>query len=234
MEPKSKSDHFFDREENLYWKLYFFPCRRYFDRKFYVMDSFITLFLFLFLSCFIVYIFFYQPSLSDPTIESIKNTFLTCQLIAIVLPLILIFLSNLLAKTSKAFFTSLVLITILSLTLTLFFIGLKTFFHTTYLTEKLENYYELQAKDNPSMKKNSIHIGFTGIQIKNPKEVFLAQNKTAYHFFQLKTFLFTLLQVLLVIFELYLIQKLYKIEEQKSKLSKNDKILYDTEENVKF
>ena len=72
------------------------------------------------------------------------------------------------------------------------------------------------------------------IKIKSEKEYYIDECVKAYNIFSIRMYGIIGLNVLLIILLIYQIPKVSRIQEKRDKLSKDDEILFDEEENVKF
>ena len=95
-------------------------------------------------------------------------------------------------------------------------------------------FYEKYEKVNNTKNASKIKVGITGVEILNSKESYIEDSTKAYNVFTVKTVLYMVLQVLIVILTIYLSYRLTNIEIKKERLAKDDEVLYDEEQNVKY
>ena len=89
--------------------------------------------------------------------------------------------------------------------------------------------YETQANDNSKSLKFGL---FPGISISDPKEAYINESMSAYTNFSTKVIVYMVIQFIIVAILFYLSSRLSRIEEKKQRLSKDDKILFDEEQNI--
>ena len=204
-----------------------------YDKSF-VAISLITTFIIL-VTGFCAYLFAYKLPFEDP-IANVKNNFLTAQLIFLLVPIILTILAVFLTKSNKEnLIKYLRIIAILSLISILILWGVKFNLDNKYNNENVfASYYdEYEGKNNDEDSKR-ITIGLSGINVSSPKQAYITKNKDAYTNFTIKTIIYIFLQFLAVIFILYFSFRIEHIEEKKGKLKKEDEVLFDEKQNVKF
>ena len=114
----------------------------------------------------------------------------------------------------------------------LIFLGIKASMDSTYTKNKFEQIYILENGENNS--KTKIDIGITGVQIKTEKEYYIDECVKAYNIFYLRMYGIVAINILLIILLIYQIFKVAKIQESRDRISKDDAILFDEEENIKF
>ena len=72
------------------------------------------------------------------------------------------------------------------------------------------------------------------LKVIDSKEAYVIDSKTAYMQFTVKQTLYVIINVLVSMGILYLAGRISKIEEKKERLAKDDIVLNDEEENVKY
>ena len=103
---------------------------------------------------------------------------------------------------------------------------------TTYNKEEVfRNFYEqYEAKDNG--KKMDLKL--SGMKLVNEKEAYIKESQNAYTNFSVKVIMYLIVQLIMILILFYLSYRLSVREMKKGKLAKDDVILYDEEENIKF
>ena len=179
-----------------------------------------------------VYLFSYPISFEDP-LATMKNNFLTAQLIAVVGSLVGIGLVTFLTKSSKEkLIRNLRIVGLLSMIILIVLWIAKLKVDTTYNKEEVfRNFYEqYEAKDNG--KKMDLKL--SGMKLVNEKEAYIKESQNAYTNFSVKVIMYLIVQLIMILILFYLSYRLSVREMKKEKLAKDDAILYDEEENIKF
>ena len=114
------------------------------------------------------------------------------------------------------------------------FLGIKISMDKKYNKNVFAEFYEKYEKVNNTKNASKIKVGITGVEILNSKESYIEDSTKAYNVFTVKTVLYMVLQVLIVILTIYLSYRLTNIEIKKERLAKDDEVLYDEEQNVKY
>lgn len=213
--------------------LSFYRHHPYYDSNFVLMQIIVEVSILIF--CFIAYFITYKTSFVDP-IETIKSTYMNTLFVAILLSVGLIGLTRYFSKSKKTLIRNLKVIIFLSIIAMIGFIGTKISFDQMYQEETFSTFYEnsdLKQKET-LYHKQTIHVGLSGVQIMDLKQVYIEDNMTAYHFFTYKSMAVLLLYGILIAFTIFMIYRLVHKEEKKEQLLKDDTILFDEEENVKF
>lgn len=181
-----------------------------------------------------VYLFAYQVSFEDP-IATIKNNFLTVQLISIGISLVATGLVTFLAKSKETLIRNLRIVAIVSILIIVVFLGIKLYINSQYNEDTFGEFYEKYEQPNSNEKNlNKISFGLSGIKVSSLKEAYIDESVDAYTNFSVKTMFYMIIHILVVIVIFYLSYRLSSIERKKEKISKDDEILYDEEENIKF
>lgn len=76
-------------------------------------------------------------------------------------------------------------------------------------------------------------MGLSGIKLVTEKEDYIEKSVAAYNNFKLKTTLYIVIQTLTFIMVIFLISKISINENKREEISKDDKILFDEEQNIK-
>lgn len=184
-----------------------------------------------------VYLFAYKVSFEDP-IATMKSNLLTAQLISIGISLVATGLITFFTKSSKEkLIRNLRIVAIVSMAIIAVFLVIKlnldSKYNETIFGEFYEQYEQSNDKDKNS-NKISFGLSLSGIKISSLKEAYIDESVNAYTNFSVKTMLFMVIHILVVIILFYLSYRLSAIERKKERLAKDDEILYDEEENIKF
>lgn len=181
----------------------------------------------------IAFLVTYKPSVIDP-IEDTKRILMNTHIIITLALLIFTLLANYFSKDKNALIKRLIAILLLSIITILVFGGIKANMDSTYTKNKFEQIYEQEYSEQSSNTNSKIDIGLTGIKIKSEKEYHVDEYVKAYNIFSIRMYGVIGLDILLIILLIYQIAKVSHIQEQRDRLSKDDVILFDEEENVKF
>ena len=175
----------------------------------------------------------YKPSVVDP-IEDTKRIIINTYIIVTLSLVVLTLLANYFSKDKNALIKRLIAILSLSIITIVVFWGIKANMDSTYTKSKFEQIYTQEYGEQKSDTKNKIDIGLTGMQIKTEKEYYIDECAEAYSIFGIRIYAIIALNILLIILLIYQISKVSQIQEKRDRLSKDDEILFDEEENVKF
>lgn len=183
----------------------------------------------------ITYIFTYKTWFEDP-ISTIKNNYLTAQLVSIIASLVLIGLATGLTKSSKEnLIRNLKIIAIICSIVIIIFLVIKINMDKKYNQNTFGEFYESYEKiKNNSKDSNKVKVGLTEIKILDSKGAYIEESTKAYTVFTIKTVLYMIIHVAIVVLTIYLSYRLATIEVKKQKLAKDDSVLYDDEQNVKY
>ena len=88
--------------------------------------------------------------------------------------------------------------------------------------------------DESSSEKNRIDLGITGVSVKTEKEYYIDECMKLYNIFKIKSYGTLGLHMLLNILLIYQIIRVQDIQNKRKKIDKDDLILFDEEQNVKF
>ncbi len=175
----------------------------------------------------------YESSIVDP-IENIKEMFINTHLIIIGILLAITIIINFFSKNKEALIKKLIIIFVISIMTMLVFFVIKLHLDTTYNKEKFEQFYAEQNTTESSNAKTKIDIGITGMSLKTEKQYYIDECMKLYNIFKTKTYGTLGLHVLLNILIIYQILRISKIQGKKEQMNKDDLILFDKEENIKF
>lgn len=203
-----------------------------YDKNFIAME--LSIIFIIILTAFAVYLFAYKVSFEDP-IATTKNVFLTAQLISIGMSLMATGFMTFFMKNKEMLIRNLKIVAIVSALILVVFLGIKVYIDNIYNEEKFGEFYEKYEQHNDIVKnENKISIGLSGMKISNLKESYIDKSVSAYTNFSIKVMLYVIIHILVIILILYLSYRLTSIEIKKEKLSKDDKILFDEETNIRF
>lgn len=214
-----------------YWRRYGY-YRYYiihYDKTFIAMEL-ISAFLIILIAV-AVYLFAYQITFYDPIAET-KTTFLTFQLISILATVILAGLITILSKQKETIIKGLKLVGIISLLIVLIHLGSKIYLDSQYNEETFGEFYETYEQGNTDSKR--LTIGLSGIQYLDDKEAYIEESVNAYTNFKVKTILYMVIYCITICIIFYLAHRLENMEDKKEELYKDDAVLFDEEENIKF
>lgn len=175
----------------------------------------------------------YKPSVVDP-IEDTKRIIMNTYTIITLSLVILTLLANYFSKDKNALIKRLIAILSISIITILVFFGIKANMDATYTKSKFEQMYIQEYGEQKSATKSKVDIGFTGMQIKTEKEYFVDECAKAYNIFGIRMYGIVGVNFLLIILLIYQVSKVSQIQEKRDQLSKDDAILFDEEENIKF
>ena len=196
----------------------------------YVIMELIATFIILIVGA-ITFLMAYKSTIIDP-IENIKKVFINAHLIAIFLAITLVV--NLFSKKESELISRLILTAITSIVIMMFFVGTKFYLDKTYTKTEFEKIYTEQNANKIDSKKTKVGIGLTGVNIKTEKEYYVDECVKLYNIFKTKSYGTLGLHLLLNLLLIYQILKVEKIQNRKERLDKNDIILNDEEQNVKY
>ena len=175
----------------------------------------------------------YKSTIIDP-IENIKKLFINTHLIITVIFLAITFIINLSSKKESDLMKRLALMATVSIITMLVFLGIKLNLDATYTESVFEQFYTEQNINGGTNEKSKIDIGITGMSIKTEKEYYIDECVKLYNIFKIKSYGSLGLHLLLNILLIYQVLKVQKIQNKKEKLDKDDLILFDEEQNIKF
>ena len=201
----------------------------HYDKTFIAMEL-ISAFLIILIAV-AVYLFAYQVTFYDPIAET-KETVLTFQLISILATVILAGLITILSKQKETIIKGLRLVGILSLLIVCIHLGLKIYLDSQYNEETFGEFYETYEQGDTSSKR--VTVGLSGIQYLDDKEAYIEESVNAYTNFKVKTILYMAIYFITICIIFYLAYRLANLEDKKEELHKDDAVLFDEEENIKF
>lgn len=201
----------------------------HYDKTFIAMQ--LIMILIIILTAVAVYLYAYKISFYDPIAET-KETFLTFQLVSIIATVILAGLIIFLSKKKESIIKGLKLIGILSLLIIFIHLGLKIYLDSQYTEETFGEFYDTYEQGDTNSKR--VTIGMSGIKYLDAKEAYIEDSVNAYTNFKIKTILYMVIYFITICIIFYLVYRLSNMEEKKEKVYKDDAVLFDEEENIKF
>lgn len=181
----------------------------------------------------ITFIATYKPSVVDP-LENSKRIILNTYIILTLSLVVITFLANYFSKDKNALIKRLIAILVISIITILVFFGIKANLDSIYTKNKFEQIYIQENGEQTSDSKSKFDIGLTGMQMKTEKEYYVDECVKAYNIFSIKMYGIVAMNVFEIILLFYQISKVSQIQDKRDRLSKDDAILFDEEENVKF
>lgn len=214
-----------------YWNGYYYVV--HYDAKLVVTQAITYAILLLF--AILVYVYKYNALLDDPIIQ-VKNAILRIQIIQIVVAIGIGALSMFLSKNKESLIKTLNVLAIASIFLSITIVGIKLYMDNQYNEEKFNQFYEQYERVKGNYKENDRAIlgNSWTLKVIDSKEAYVRDSKTAYMQFTVKQILYVIINILVSMGILYLADRISKIEEKKERLAKDDIVLNDEEENVKY
>lgn len=202
-----------------------------YDKGFFILQVIaIVIFLILALG---VYLFAYKVAFNDPIAE-MKKEFLTIQLVSSIATIGMAGAIVLFSKNKEALTKRLAILAILIFSIICINLVIKNDLDKTYTSEKFEEFYNQYEHHEETSKNNKkVNVGLSGIKIVSEKESYIEQSIAAYKNFKLKTTLYIVIQALTFVMLILLIVKITTNENKKEEIYKDDKILFDEEQNIK-
>lgn len=164
----------------------------------------------------------------------IKKLFINAHLIVIAIFLAITLVVNLFSKKESELISQLILTAITSIVIMMFFAGTKFYLDKTYTKTEFEKIYTEQNANKIDSKKTKVGIGLAGVNIKTEKEYYVDECVKLYNIFKTKSYGTLGLHLLLNLLLIYQIFKVEKIQNKKERLDRDDIILKDEEQNVKY
>lgn len=175
----------------------------------------------------------YKTTIIDP-IEHTKRLFVNMYLVAIGILMVAILVVNFLSKEKEILIKRLFGILAVSIMAMLIFLIVKLDLDEKYNENRFEQYYIEQNVDqetNSKVPKSKIDVSITGMGIKTEKEYYISECLRLYKMFNAKVYVILGINILLDCLIIYQIYRIYSVQEKKKKLSKDDLIFYEKEEN---
>ena len=220
-------------DENPYYYRHYYYI--HYDKTYFIMQMIVAIIILI--AGALSYILTYKSTIIDP-IENIKALFLNTHLIILTVFLIISFIINYLSKNKSTLIKRLIVFSIISILTMLVFFGIKVYYDSTYTKDKFEQLYTEQIIENNSSKKeitnSKFYIGINGLTIKSESDYYIDECIKLYGFFKAKTFGTLSLHLLFNMLLIFQISRASKIQKQREQISKDDTILFDEEQNIKF
>lgn len=176
----------------------------------------------------------YKPSVVDP-LENTKKIIINLYIIIALFLIVITILANYFSKDKNALLKRLFVILAISIMTIFAFLGVKLNLDSTYTKDKFEQIYvQENGNERNSDAKTKFGIGLSGIQIKTDKEYYIDECVKAYNIFAIRMYVIVALNVLIIVLLIYQVSKVSKIQDKRNQLNKDDVILFDEEENIKF
>lgn len=175
----------------------------------------------------------YKSTIIDP-IESVKNLFINTHLIITVMLLGITIITNFSSKSESILIKRLMIIFAISIITILMFLGIRLNLDTIYTRDKFEQIYTEQNIEEDSTDKSKIDLGLTGMSIKTEKEYYIDECMELYNIFKVKTYGTLVLHLFLNVLLIYQMLRVIQIQNKKSRLNKDDLILFDEEQNIRY
>ena len=208
-----------------YWNGGYFII--HYDKSFVAIE--LISWLIILLAIFAVYLFGYKVSYEDP-IATIKNNFLTSQLISILISIVVSGIVTFFTRSNKEnLIRNLRVVALISVAVIIVFFGIKINMDNKYNENAFGEFYEQYEN-----KSNNISVKFPSLKVLNEKEAYIENSKSAYTNFSVKVILYIIIHLAVVAIIFYLSCRLSYIERKKERLAKDDIVLYDEEENIKI
>lgn len=201
------------------------------DNTYVIFQMIVTIIIFV--TAGITFLSTYKPSIIDP-IENTKKILINTYILITLALLVLTILANYFSKDKNALIKRLIVILLLSVITILVFFGIKANMDSTYTKNKFEKIYNQEYSEQSPDAESKIVVSLGEIKIKSEKEYYIDECVKAYNIFSIRMYGIIGLNVLLIILLIYQIPKVSRIQEKRERLSKDDEILFDEEENVKF
>lgn len=203
---------------------------RYYDKN-YIKIQFIS-FIVMSIILFAAFIFTYSFPYFDP-ISQTKEIFLKAQITTSLISAIGVFLITILTKsTKKKLITRLIILGTLTLIVMIILMGFKLYMNNKYNNESnFSNFYE---QFEPKDENEKIKLSINEFKFISAKENYINKSMNAYTVFSIKTTLCFMVLIFIIVGTYYFANRLSNFESKKERLAKDDLILYDKEENIKF
>lgn len=213
-----------------YWNGRFIILRV--DKSFVIISM--TCAFIIFIIAFFALVFGFQLPFEDP-IATVKENFLTAQFTAVALTIAIPILAVIFVKSSKEHLIMILrIISVLSFVSILVFLGIKANLDNKYNESKFESFYNQYKDEDEKEDSKKVVVGLSGIKLTTSKQNYIDKSKEAYTNFTIKTVLYMVLQLILIAIIFYFSIRLTNIENKKEKLEKDDKVLFDDVQNVKY
>lgn len=181
----------------------------------------------------IAYLIGYKSSIVDP-IEGLKRTFIMAHFITVAVFFVILLIATVFSKNKMISVIRLVIICAMSIIAMLIFFGIKLNLDKTYTEDKFKYFYAEQNIAEKSNSKLKVDIGLTGVSLKSDEEYYIDQCMKLYNNFKIITYLILGMHFFINALLVYQILRVGKAQDKREIMNKDDLILFDEEENVKF
>lgn len=186
----------------------------------------ITLITMIFIVALVLYWGITTTEFQDP-IATTKNNFLTIQLQLIGISVIGTTIVIILTRNKRKLIRNLTIVALISIIMIIMQVGVKIYLDNKYDKEAFEQLYEIHKEKDDKYYKD-ISISLSGVNIVGAKESYIKKSINSYNIFKIKTIMFIIVHLLIVILILYKINKLTIKETNKANIVKNE-IFYGKE-----
>ena len=174
----------------------------------------------------------YPITFEDPIAE-MKENFLNSQLIMIGISLISIAIVTIFSREQKNLANGLKIIAIITMVMIMGQLIIKSNIDNKYNKDVFGQFYEqIDPDSNKSDKKVSLEM--SGMSLKSAKESYIQKSVDAFNNFKMKTTLYILVHLIVEVVIVFLLYRLKISEIQRQKLAKDDIILEDAEQNIRY
>ena len=212
----------------LYYRTYYYiPL----DNTYVIMQMIVTFIIII--VGIITYLTSYQSTIVDQ-IENIKMYFINIYSIILLILVSATIIVSFFSKTKESLEKKLIVILIISLISMLTLGIIKLNLDSTYTKEKFEEIYSTLNIDEAISNDKKIYVGIDGIGTKTEKEYYIDECVKLYNIFKTKTYVLVGIHLALNVLIVYRVFMELKNREQREKVMKDDIVLFDEEENVKY
>ena len=171
----------------------------------------------------------------DP-IESKKSFFINTYLIIVFGFLVIMFLINYLSENELILVKRLKFFLVVSIITMIVLLGIKLNFDSVYTKRKFEEFYTKPNIENELSEDDmsNLRIDMMELRLKTDKQYYVDECLKLYNIFKIKTCAILGLHLILNILVIYQIKHILKIKRKKEIINKDDIILFDEEQNIKF
>ncbi len=210
-----------------YRQYYYIPL----DNTYVIMQMIVTFIIII--VGIITYLTSYKSTIVDQ-IENIKVYFINIYSIILLILAIATVIVSFFSKTKESLEKKLIAILIISLISMLVLGIIKLNFDATYTKEKFEEIYSDLNIDETISDSKKIYVGIDEMGIKTEKEYYIDECLKLYNIFKIKTYVLMGIHLALNILIVCRVFIELKNRGQREKVMKDDLVLFDEEENVKY
>lgn len=196
----------------------------------YVLMQMIATFILLLIGA-ITFVSTYETNIIDP-IANIKSNFINTYLIIIGCLVISNLLISFFSKQENKLLTRLIILFLISIIIMMTFFVIKINLDKTYNYTKFKEISNMQKdlEDNHLKSK----IDYSTMTLKTEKDYYITQCINAYRIFKIKTTTILIMHLLLNILLIYQMYKIINMQGKKERVNKDDLILFDEEQNLRY